>query len=333
MDAGAVAGFWSWFSSRAGDVAADPGGCISEVADRLCGVEPGLGCELGRDPDGGALLVVRTEAPELRYAAVSLIAAAPAVAGWRFSAWRAASADLSASVRFDQGPAHVFGDFTLDLREDEQYPFLHLVLSSASLRGAGEEARMAVGFIALDWILGEKLVEDAVETVDFRAAPPGAIPAHAACAEVERRLEAARARATPRRDEWAALQGELEGRPAIGRVAIAPDLAGIARHPWRVEVHLDVRRPTGDGLPEPEELRELQRIEDRIESAVRARTSCEPWGNLTHAGRRSSFVQAEDPRGLVEAIQACARESGCPATVEIYYDARWRAWRGLRGGE
>lgn len=320
--------FWEWFRQRANEVRKDPRRYADEIGEMIGRLDPGLAWEMGGpNGDGGWDFILRTETAEVRHVAHRVVGAAPTLSGWRISSWRLPSGESSFEIDLQEGRKYSVDRFTAEVTEDPRWPLLNLVVSSPDFRRKPTDKDKYAGYIALDTLLGEQLVEDALDTIDFRSGPEGAIAAPAFRVEVERKLEAVRRRATGGTASWMSGKGEREGKPIF--ISLAQDLgsARMPTHPWLVEVRVPVREPNDSGLPSKDELAELQDVGDRIDRHFAAEGRALLWGTWTHDGARTCGFYVSDPAGWAERAASVGRESGYDPDARIRYDSRWQVYR------
>ena len=83
-----AARFWSWFAANASALRT-VAGSEDLLLDRLHGYCPELFFEIGGAPGGATELIITAEGDRSRFDAVrALVAAAPALVGWTFIAFR-----------------------------------------------------------------------------------------------------------------------------------------------------------------------------------------------------------------------------------------------------
>lgn len=328
MNATQIRHFWDWFRARAETIRTDPqrhGDEISEMLDRL---RPGLGWEMGGPKDGPAEFIVRSEGGEDRHATHRIIQAAPPLAGWRFSAWRLPMGDLSYSIRVDQGPEFSLDQFSAALEDDPDWPVLHLTLASPQFSATPDESEKYAGYLALDALLGEKLVEDALDGIEFRRAAAGPLPAARLHAEVSARLATLRGRpAAAPDDTWSSLKGTRQGKPFVALVASGLGRSLLPTHPWRIDVEVDLQDPGENGLPGKEELQALAPVEDRLIAIAGAEDLGVVWTHRTWNGVRTTSFYVKDPGDLAGRLAEPVREADYAVRVGVDYDARWKDYR------
>lgn len=325
-DAG-IRRFWDWFRARADKVRQDPGRHAEEISEMLGRLEAGLAWEMGGPKGGPFEFIVRSESSELRHRTHEIVKAAPPLEGWSFSSWRQPMTVQGFTLQVDQGRSFDLGKFSADVSEDDRFPFLHLVVSSPEISEDPGDSEKYAGYLALDAILGEKTVEDAVDSIEFRRTPPGKVGAAMLRDEVVRRLAAARGRPHPARtDQWAMMEGKKEGKPLLAMVCTGLGPSLVVTHPWRLDVRLAMKETYPNGIATSGELEAVRPVEDRLVERVESRGGA-VWTHRTHDGERTTSFYVPDPAGLAGELAGIARDAGYAATVPVEYDPRWRMYR------
>ena len=322
--------FWAWWAS-AGRPAAEAGirsGGFDEftgvMSERVTAVHPDLAWELG--PGGHAehaLIVTAAGIPERRRIAERWYQHSPAVdETWEYHPARQASpSSLTAKLGFGDNVLDL-AELMFDLRVDHDRDVLDTVVFHPSFAGMPSRARGQVGFLALDWALGEDGVTRWIggfDTSDTR--PAAGVPAGGLIEAVG--ALAGRA-AEPR---WAVLRGRRDGAVVLASLAIP---AKWIDHPL-LDQHIGVTLPfadqTADGLPGPAALDELRDLEGVL--AERLAPGVLLAAHETTGGVRTLHVYADSDDPTV-AGQVRNAVSGWPgAAVKPSTDPGWRAIRHL----
>jgi hypothetical protein len=322
-----IKNFWDWFRARADKIREDPGRHADEIHDMLERLQPGLAWEMGGKNDDWEF-IVRTEDPAFRYATHQIVSAAPGLAHWRVSAWRQAEAYRDLRIRVGQGKEFDLKKFSFEIEADPRYPILNLTVVSSQYGTKIASDESYAGYLALDGLLGEKQVEDAFDSIEFRNGVAGPIAAPALAEEVRRRRADLRARPIPAPDDkWATMEGKKDDLPWIALVATGLDLSLLPSHPWRVDVSLPIQAPVKNGMPSSEELNAMRMVEDKMVEVVEAGNRGFVWTHRTHNGRRTTSFYVQDPVLVEESFRAALDSSEYQGELEISYDPRWRVWR------
>ncbi len=186
------------------------------------------------------------------------------------------------------------------------------------------EARAEVGFLALDWALGENGVTRWIGAFETSAArPPSGVPADGLIETVQALAE--------RTGEpgWLLIQGQRKNGPVVASLAVP---AKWIDHPL-MDLHIEVTLPFADqtpqGFPTTESLDELRAVEEKITAGL------EPLALLvaheTCRGVRTLHLYADSDVSEV-ADQVRDAVGGWPgAAVSPHLDPGWRAIRDLMG--
>jgi hypothetical protein len=181
-----------------------------------------------------------------------------------------------------------------------------------------------VGFLALDWALGEDDVTRWIGEFGTTSKRPAAGVPATGLIEAVRAL--ARRAGAPR---WAQMQGERDGAVVLASLALP---AKWVDHPL-LDLHIAVALPfaeqTQAGLPGPAAIDQLRDFEDRLTNSLPPHVRF--LAHETTRGTRTFHLygDSDDPT-LAEQVRDLA--SGWPrATVRPGLDAGWRAIRHLTG--
>jgi hypothetical protein len=294
------------------------------MTKRVEAMHPDLAWELA--PGGHAehlLIVTAAGIPEPRRIAERWYQQSPVVDGvWEYHPARQASPSSLMAVLEFGGHKLNLAELRFDLHVDNDRDVIDTVVFHPSFTRMPSQARGHVGFLALDWALGEDGVTRWIgvfQTSDTR--PAAGVPADGLIAAVE----ALASRATEPR--WALLRGERNGAVVLASLAIP---AKWVDHPL-MDQHIAVTLPfvdqTPEGLPGPISLDQLRELEDELTDRL-------PPGALlvaheTTRGVRTLHVYADSDEPTF-AGQVRNAVSGWPgAAVKSSLDPGWRAIRHL----
>ncbi len=325
-----IKGFWSWWGS-AGRAAAEAGiagagfeGFTSKMAARVEAMHPDLAWELAPGERGEhALIVSAAGVPGPRRLAERWYQYAPDVdAVWEYHPARQSSLSSQAAVLEIGGQKLNLRELTFDLHIDNDRDLIDTVVFHPAFTTMPSEVRGQVGFLALDWALGEDGVTRWIggfETSDTR--PPAGVPADGLIETVGALADRA---GQPR---WVLLQGERKGAVVLASLAVP---AKWVDHPL-MDLHMAVTLPfagqTPEGLPGPSSLDQLRALEDELTDPL------EPSALLvaheTTRGVRTLHLYADSDAPAVAELVRDAVAGWPGAAVKSNLDAGWRAIRHL----
>jgi hypothetical protein len=295
------------------------------MSGRVKAMHPGLSWELA--PGGHAqhaLVVTAAGVPELRRVAERWYQRAPAADGvWEYCPARQASLASLGAVLEISGRKLSLGELRFDLHVDNERDVIDTVVFHPSFAGMASKVRAQVGFLALDWALGEDGVARWIGGFDTSATRPAAgVPADGLIETVE--ALATRA-GEPR---WVFLQGERNGAVVLVSLAVP---AKWVDHPL-LDQHIAVTLPfadqTPEGLPGPASLGQLRELEDEL--AGRLLPGALLAAHETTRGIRTlHFYSDSDDQAIAD--QARNAVSGwAGAAVNVTLDPGWEAILHLR---
>jgi hypothetical protein len=325
-----VEDFWEWWAS-AGRVAAEAGiggagfeGFTGEMTMRVHAMHPDLAWELAPGERAEhALVVTAAGVPALRRLAERWYQHAPAASAvWEYHPARQASPSSLVAVLELGGQMLRLAELVFDLHVDNDRDLIDTVVFHPLFAMMSSDARNQVGFLALDWALGEDGVTrwiGGVDTSDTR--PSAGVPADGLIETVD--ALAGRA-GQPR---WVLLHGERAGAVILASLRVP---AKWVDHPL-MDLHLAVTLPFADqtpqGLPGPSSLDQLRALEDELTGRLEPRALL--VAHETTRGVRTLHLYADSGGpDLAEHVRDAI--AGWPgAAVNSSQDAGWRTIRRL----
>ena len=322
--------FWRWWAS-AGRAAAQAGiggggfkGFTREMTMRVKGMHPDLAWELA--PGGRAehaLVVTAAGVPERRRMAERWYQHAPAGGEvWEYHPARQANpASLTAVLEFD-GRKLNLAELRFDLHVDNDRDLIDTVVFHPAFAKMPPETHGEVGFLALDWALGEDGVTRWIggfDTSDTR--PAAGVPAEGLIETVA----ALASRASEPR--WALLRGERDGAIVLATLAIPAKWVDHPLMDQYIAVTLPVPEQTPEGFPGPNSLDQLRELEEQLTDWLPPHALL--VAHETTQGVRTLHLYADsDDVALTAQVRNIV--SGWPGTeVHSRPDAGWRAIRHL----
>jgi hypothetical protein len=332
QDGNPVESFWEWWTAS-GRLAAEAGIAngaygrfTTTMTNRVHAIHRDLAWELapGTRADH-ALVVTAAGVPEHRRLAEQWYQQSPAVSTtWEYHPARQASPESLANILEFGAHRLNLRDLAFDLRVDNDRQVIDAVVFHSLFAEMPSEERRQVGFLALDWALGEDGVTRWIGSFDTAITRPAAgLPAEGLIETVE----ALASRAS--KPGWALLHGRRNGAVVLASLAVP---AKWIDHPL-MDQHFEVALPFGDqtpeGLPVPGSLDQLRELEDELTQHLPPHALL--VAHETTRGVRTFHLYADsDDRALTELVRAAV--SGWPgATVNASLDAGWRAIRHLTG--
>lgn len=325
----AITEFWAWWQSYAATAAemlrsqrADE--LEAELTPRVQEIDAELIWETGKPSTAEFCLVVSAGGVAAQRATAErwLRAAPPADETWEFAASRPASPEALDSKL-------VVGDHDFDLSHvsyraqfNAQRARFDLSIYHPDFAFVDEELRAQVGFLSLDWAIGEDNVARWIGAVALAEVEPiDTIPAKSLLAVIDQIA------GNYGNDNWAMLTGKTED---------GSDLMATARFPLRrvnfplydehVGIDLEFKRQTPQGFPKSKSLDALRGFEESLLSLL------EGDGALvvheTSSGVRTFhvYVDSESATDVVKRIRALAASwKEGDATVRTFLDPSWAA--------
>jgi len=295
------------------------------MTTRVNAMHPDLAWELAPGERAEhALVVTAAGVPALRRLAERWYQHAPAASAvWEYHPARHASPSSLAAVLEFGGQRLSLAELMFDLHVDNDRDVIDTVVFHPLFATMPSNARKQVGFLALDWALGEDGVTrwiGGVDTSDTR--PSAGVPPDGLIETVE--ALAGRA-GQPR---WVLLHGECEGAVVLASLCVP---AKWVDHPL-MDLHMAVTLPFADqtpqGLPGPSSLDQLRALEDELTDRLEPRALL--VAHETTRGVRTLHLYADsDAPDLAKQVQD-AVEGWPGAAVNSNLDFGWRAIRHLK---
>jgi hypothetical protein len=265
----AVADFWQWWAEARTRVAAGiaDGGVArlaGEIGDRVSAIEAGLEWELapGRTAKH-ALIVTGAGNGKLRgFVARWLESAPPADETWEYHGARQPDPSVSTAKLEFNGHQLNLGELRFAASVNDDHAYLDVRVFHPAFGQLGDDDRMRVSFMSLNWLLGEDRVENWVGPIE----PALIRPADAVdAASLIRTADALAAdHLEPR---WVVMSGTADGAPMM---AVAQRPLRPFRWP-RFDTHVAVRMSypdRGNGLPTDGSLDQMRAAEDDLTALV-----------------------------------------------------------------
>lgn len=324
--AGAIAAFWSWWSTaRLRIEPAVIGGPRPDLVEEITGyvhaIDPGLGWEVGSGQRAKYSLCVTPQSrPELRSVTQRWVRAGPpADALWEYHPARPASLDaLQATLAIDGrelDPAQA----RLHLQVDEERQVIDVGVYHPALRKLRKRTRPTVAFLLLDWLLGEDGVERWVGGIDVHVKEQSGTVAAEALPEIVQALAERHPGPT-----WAVFKGvDREGQPVLA-VARRP----LKRIDWPL-FDLHGRLTVGFAGQDPPDMTEgLEDLQSSLlgllgEQAVFV-------ARETYSDHRDVHVYCDSQGPVPDMVESWRVPQALPVAVVWEHDPAWMALRRYR---
>jgi Family of unknown function (DUF695) len=131
-------------------------------------------------------------------------------------------------------------------------------------------------------------------------------------------------------DPWALAGGDLDGHRVIVRVRVGLErFAGHRAYPTRVEVIADLIAPFEDGMPQPDDARALNPVEDEIVDQFEGRHTALLAAVVTGNGARTYILMSKQPNVDRELAAIKAQAAGRAIHLRVDADPKWTRFREL----
>jgi hypothetical protein len=271
-----IQAFWSWWETarpRAEKMIAgtsdDP--FADELSRRVAAIDPGLRWEFTTGADSAHQLVVTSggEAGLRSLAERWRRAAPPADGTFGYASSRQGNPAALTGATLETAGHHLdlselrFAAITDAVEPDTRPSAVHVTVWHPSFPGLPEEARLQVAFLALDWVLGEDVVEIWVGAISAAEQPTGA---DLTAAE----LTAVVTGVIPAGDEplWSTMAGTRRGRPLVALVQTPLKAARWPAYDLHIQIDVPYRSRDENGFPTEDTFPALYALEDRIDARV-----------------------------------------------------------------
>ncbi len=289
----AVDAFWKWFARHESCYRLEqwsPQTFLEAALVQLYAFDPCLKLLVGGQPGGPIELIVTADGDIALFVQVfELVAAAPEIEGWKFTALKQGMGMGDVRIEMDD---QEFSPFTLHFyaETDERFPDeVSLVLTHPAYAKKDDDLFQSGGTIYLENALGE--LDTALKIDHYHVGPEPVdrsslismerLPAYLLWREKEAARPAEDEEPTPLPDLWRLLEAkDAEGRPLLATFNKGcRDWPYKYQYPWVVVVDL---KYTGNeqGWPLRQQWSDMQQIEDEIVALL-------PWQDRIVAGRRT----------------------------------------------
>jgi len=317
--------FWAWWTDAGPRIAAaiDRGtvaDLVDEISAQVMQLDARLAWELGRgrgarhnftlSPEGNIVLRRLTE----RW----LRSAPPPNETWAYSPARQPAGDMKLVIA---GQALDPADWRLAVQIDQGPLLLNLTAYHPALRRLPDRERPRAGFVALDQMFGEDIVEKWLGELEFTSKEPRGA---SRVADVLRTIDALTEEST--KEVFVLATGsDASGRPVLLNFNQRLKRLDHLFAETRIQLDLRLRQPNPQGLTTDAEAEALNQLEDQLLAAAAGALYV---GRLTGNGRRTMHWYAEDAPAALYGMTAClAANAGWQHELRSEPDPEWAFYR------
>jgi hypothetical protein len=322
--------FWAWWETarpRAEKLIAGTSDdrLVEELNRRVAAIDPGLQWEFTAGADTAHQLVV-TSAGDAGLRSLAerwRRAAPPADDTFSYASSRRGNPAALAGATLEMAGRRLdlsdlrFAAVTDAVEPDARPSAVHVTVWHPVFPDLPDDARLQVAFLALDWVLGEDVVEiwvGAISTAD-----------HAAGAELTAAgLVAVVAGIIPPDDEplWSTMAGTRRGRPLIALVQAPLKAARWPAYDLHIRIDVPYRSRDENGFPTEETFPDLHALEDRIDARVDGAVVV---AHETSGGIRTTHLYADRPAAAAVLEPLLVDWPDGRIKMKVTPDPRWDA--------
>jgi Family of unknown function (DUF695) len=346
---------WEWFSEhersffhtvRSKDSQQINNRFLQEFMPRLQAIHDTLYCETGMFDETTAELVISAQGDVKSFVfSEDLVAAAPALAHWKFTALKPAMGMHDMGIHLG---GYVFDRHKISFfyNDDPQYPDeIQLTFIHQDFTEANKDIVSQGVFLFLETVLGEL---DAATLID-KATVEGPITGGQQIIPMEKLLDFLTwkekefvekyqgIRHQNENEGYSVLEGEdEEGFPSIGIVNI--DLLGWdakASLSWMLVIVIDYEKSGGvgnKGMPDDKHDQQMTRLEEELSQQLPDAAGYLSLGRQTYRGKRTLFLACKEYRNASRITHRLLQsyQPALSGSYEIYKDKYWRTMEVFR---
>lgn len=337
--------FWSWFQTREREFAASirtkelenmQRTIFGPLSDKLAQLRDGIYFQMGMADDDTAELVLTPEGNPKNIAFVEeLIAAAPSIPGWLFTALKSPSPGTA--IRMN---GLVFDTDTLKFYpndHDDMPDLVDITIVHDEFGGGSDDTIKSGAFLFLDNYLGELDFLTKIDHVSFSSPadaakdliPIDALPNFLDTREALFTEKYDGVRIFTENDTYSAMEGELgDGMPLVATVnADLMNWDAKASHPWMLRVTILYWGSQTRGLPNDETADELNAIEDSITAQLRDQDGYLNIGRDAANNERTIYFACIEFRNASKVLDRVIKDYRGKLSInyEISHDKYWQA--------
>lgn len=316
---------------------------FNKLQPKLDQLNDGFNYLTGIDKDGDAELVLTPDGILTKIVFVEeLVAAAPAIPNWKFTALKPAFANGEMGINMS---GYNFSDKTLSFYaiDHEQYPDeVDIVLVHQDYKEADKDVIFNGALIFLDNYIGELNTVTAIDEVRMVGPQEAAQPLipisklqdYLVWREKEFVEKYSGIRHDTEQDEYAALEATLENdRPLIAILnTTLLEWDGKASHPWMLVVTIKYRSADRSGLPGSDTMEKLNVLEDELGAALQDADGYLHVGRQTANYTREIYYACNDFRKPSKVLHELVKQYAgrLDISYEVFKDKYWQSLERFR---
>lgn len=340
------ADFWNWFQEHEATfykVVKEHGNIetvfFDKVSPKLHQLREGYFLLTGMSDDNTAELIITVEGAIKNFAfAEALIAQAPPLTNWKFTALKPAFSSSSQGIemegfRFDDE------NLTFYAREDAQYPDnIDLVFVHKGMSDEHQDIIVNGTYIFLDNYLGELNFATLVDAVSF-VKPAQAEQEEISISKLKEYLNWRQkefvekyegTRYSDEDDVYSSLEGELSnGLPLVAIInTTLLDWEAKASHPWILNLTFEYDGSKNNGMPASDTYELMNTVEDELMQQLNISEGFLNIGRETADGIREVYIACKDFRKASIVADNIQRkyESEIQFYYNLYKDKYWKSF-------
>lgn len=342
--------FWTWFqeNERAFFKVVKTGANIEEgffdkLSSKLGELREGYFFLTGMFDDNTAELILTADGNVKNIVFVEeLVAAAPIIQGWKFTALKPPSENGDFSIKMGD---YEYSTENIFFYSNDNPELPDEIDISVVYQGFQEKDKDLIGngvLIYLDNFIGELNLVSVIDNINIigeNEAEKPLIPIEKlndflVWRQKEFLEKYEGTRYDTENDDYVAMEGELKnGDPIIAIVnASLLDWDAKASHPWLLTVEIKYDGKKNSGLPEEETMLSLDKIEDDISTELKDYDGFLPIGRQTGGNLRTIYFACKDFRKPSKVVHEVVAKYGNSHKLEfdIYKDKYWQSFERFR---
>lgn len=319
--------FWAWWREASVELAKgyDAGRQPNEqllhaISEHVHAIHENLAWETGPGVESDHHFVLSSEGDaERRVLTQRWLSRAPKRSkSWEYYAARQKSGGDPKKTLSINGRKFDYEDFKLGLKVSDTRAVVHVAAYHPLFAEISEAEQIQPTFLVLDDLLGEDDVTSWIGNVDCVAEEPEGAVVPQALVEAVREL----------RSKWddekiSLLEGKIDDLPLFVLMRLGLKRLDHLLHDHHLELVLDFRESTENGLCSGEENEELNTLEEGLSAELGPRAI---WiGHETHGGKRRVHFHADSSPAIQDAIHRyCEAHGDWQTELIVVHDPSWQ---------